>query len=252
MNRLFILPLALLLLTPAGFSAESSKSIDRKPVTTTKQAVTTTKQAVPQSLLDALERCEADRVAVIAADISLGIATQAVAKATKQRVEATAALRADTAAFIQLWAAIYGTIPDPPPPDPPEPPKPPVPPAPVIQRVQIVVIEETGDSTPAFSKIRNSAEIRQWATSGGHAVFFIDVDSAVKAGGTWKTWADRSRNVKLPYLGIAPHEGGDPIKEGECPQDVAAFLKLVQQFGGVGKAPSDCPSGVCPVKQGVE
>jgi hypothetical protein len=120
-----------------------------------------------------------------------------------------------------------------------------VPPAPVAQKVQVVVIEETEQSTSAFSAVRNSKEIRQWATSGGHAVFFIDIDAATAAGGTWKTWADRARNVSLPYIGIAPHSGGDPLKEGECPKDVAGFLKLVGTYGGVG---NPCPTGVCPVK----
>jgi len=126
---------------------------------------------------------------------------------------------------------------------------PPTPPAPVIQPIQAVVIEETTESTAAFSRVRNSKEIRQWAEAGGHAIFFLDKDSAAKGGLTWRTWADKAVGKNLPYLFISPHAGGDVLKECEAPGDVAGFLKLVQTYGGVGvPCPGTCPGGVCPVK----
>jgi len=226
--------------------------------TTAKPAVAKPR-AVPQQLLDALAKVEQERQDGAIADASIKIAQAALDAGVKAKAAATAAMAADQAAFLKLWAELYGPVPPVPPPtppvpppvppEPPTPPVPPEPPVPVVQPVQIVVIEETDQSTSAFSKVRNSAEIRQWATKGGHSVFFLDIDSATRAGGTWKTWADRARNTPLPYLGIAPHAGGEPIKEGPCPQDVAGFLKLVQVFGGVGKP---CPGGVCPVPQGAK
>ena len=139
-----------------------------------------------------------------------------------------------------------GTPAPPVPPDPPDPPVPPVPPI-IIQPVQIITVEETEQSTAAFSKIRNSKTIRDWADQGGHRIYFLDKDSATKAGGSWKTWADRAVGKTLPYLFIAPYSGGEPLKECEAPLGVTPFLTLLQKYGGVGKPiPDGCSAGVCP------
>jgi len=126
---------------------------------------------------------------------------------------------------------------------PPDPPEPPTPPEPVVQKVQIVVIEESEDSTAAFARVRNSKAIRDWADAGGHAVFFIDIDAAKAAGGSWGTWAAKAAGKALPYAFIAPVEGGDVITEQSAPNAVDAFLALAKRYGGEGTA--GCP-GVCP------
>ena len=135
-----------------------------------------------------------------------------------------------------------GPIPDPiPDPDPtPDP-------TPTPQPVQIVVVEETSDSTAAMTRVRNSAQIRQWAEANGHAVFFVDKESATAKGGTWKTWADRAVRHSLPWIFVTPIDGGDTILNGKgegelCPKTVAAFLALAKRYGGEGVG---CKDGVC-------
>jgi hypothetical protein len=127
--------------------------------------------------------------------------------------------------------------------DPPIPPPPPPPPPPPVevQKVQIVVIEETNaesdeerERVRAFSRVRNSKEVFDWKEGGGHSVFFLDKDAATKAGGSWKTWADRASGKQLPYVFVASKKDLAILKECEAPRDVASFLKLVQQYGGVG------------------
>jgi hypothetical protein len=128
-------------------------------------------------------------------------------------------------------------------------PVPPTPdPVPVAQQIQIVVVEETADSTPAFSKIRNSKAIRDWADAGGHCVFFIDIDSAKASGGSWGTWATRAAGKTLPYAFISPVAGGDTLKEIEAPTTPDAFLALAKRYGGEG---TGCPNGICPTRKAV-
>ena len=143
---------------------------------------------------------------------------------------------------------VVGTPGPTPPPVPPGPTPPPVPPVPTPTVIQAVIIEETGDSTAAFSAVRNSKSIRDWAEAGGHRIFFLDDESAAKSP-TFKYFADRAVGKPLPYLFIAPAAGGDVLKEQPAPDTVAAFLVLLEAFGGKAPAvaPSDCPGGVCPV-----
>lgn len=108
--------------------------------------VKTTARAIPQSILDALEKCEQDRINIMAADISLGIAKVAVERATADKASATAASAIDQANFLKLWAELYGPTPQPPqPPEPPKPPEPPQPPQPpVVVLPQLTLVTATG------------------------------------------------------------------------------------------------------------
>lgn len=208
-------------------------------------ALSAVKATPPQALLDALAKVEQDRQDSALADASIKIAQVALDAGVKAKAAATAAMAADSAAFQKLWSELYGPTPaptptppplPPDPPTPPVPPVPPVPPPPVPQKVQIVVLEETGDSTAAFSAVRNSKEIRQWAEAGGHAIFFIDRDSAAKGPGSWPGWAKRAEGKPLPFMFVSPHEGGEPLKECAAPQSVFAFLELLKIYGGVGSS----------------
>jgi len=165
-----------------------------------------------------------------------------------------------TAAKVLVWidspgvdgkvvhAEMEVTVGTPGPPEPPEPPVPPPDPVPVAQKIQVVVIEETDDSTAAFSKVRNSKAIRDWADAGGHRVFFIDINAAKSAGGSWGTWAAKADGKALPYAFISPAAGGDVIKEAEAPTTPDAFLALAKRYGGEG---TGCPAGICPKEKAV-
>lgn len=140
---------------------------------------------------------------------------------------------------------VVGTPGPTPPPAPPGPTPPPVPPVPTPTVIQAVVIEETGDSTAAFSAIRNSKTIRDWAGAGGHRIFFLDDESAAKSP-TFKTWADRAVGKTLPWLFISPVAGGEILDEEAAPQTPTAFLAVLERYGGKGPAATDCPPGGCP------
>jgi len=60
--------------------------------------VKTAKVTPPQAILDALQKCEEDRVDGMAADIALGIAKAAVDKATQDKAAASAAAAGAAAA----------------------------------------------------------------------------------------------------------------------------------------------------------
>jgi hypothetical protein len=130
----------------------------------------------------------------------------------------------------------------------PDPVPPPPDPVPVAQKIQIVVIEESADSTSGLARIRNSKAISDWADAGGHRVFFVDIDSAKAAGGTWATWATRAAGKPLPYAFISPVAGGDTLKETEAPATPDAFLALAKRYGGEG---TGCPNGTCPTRKAV-
>ena len=125
MKRILILALAVLLFSPVG------RCGDAAPLALKATTAAPAAKAVPQSLLDALEAVERDRIAIIMADTSLGIASQGVAVATRQRAEASASMAVSQAAFLRIYAEIYGVVIPPPPPTPPVPPEPPVPDPPV-------------------------------------------------------------------------------------------------------------------------
>ena len=124
------------------------------------------KATPPQVILDALAKCEEDRLNVLSADISLAVAKAATDQATKQKADAQAATAVDQANFLRLWAEIYGTgpaptppIPPQPPPIPPTPPTPPTPPPAVLPQLTLVTatgswcqacVEVEGDTVPAL------------------------------------------------------------------------------------------------------
>lgn len=115
---------------------------------------------------------------------------------------------------------------------------PPPPPPPVVQTIQVITVEETADSTPERARIRNSAALRNWAENGGHAIYFIDQD-AVPTGpnaARWQSWLDRGRQRGVPITFITPAGDGQTIlAEVPQPETEAAFLTLVQQYGGKGE-----------------
>lgn len=142
--------------------------------------------------------------------------------------------------------------PDPtPPPVPPDPvpPVPPVPPDPVVQKIRIVVIEESSLSTVAWAAIRSSTAIRDYAKAGGHDVFFLDKDAKDKTGKTpadYAPWIARAKS--LPWICITDFKA-DLLAEGVCPQTEAGFLEYVQKYGGK-TAAVPCPTGTCPLVPG--
>lgn len=117
-----------------------------------------------------------------------------------------------------------------------KPPEPPEPPTPVARKCQIIVIEETEDSTAEWSRVRNSAAIRAWAEKGQHFIAFLDKDSPYTGPNEnhWKFYQDKAKTVGLPALFVAPIEGGALLYEAKAPATEAGFLSLVQRFGGVG------------------
>lgn len=113
---------------------------------------------------------------------------------------------------------------------------PPDPPTPVVQTIQVVIVEETGDSTSAMSKLRNSKEIRDYCEKGGHKIFFIDKDYVYTGEGVdpYKRWV-AGAGPALPYGFITPVGGGDPgtaLDKRMIPTDVAGFLAWIQKYGG--------------------
>jgi hypothetical protein len=137
-----------------------------------------------------------------------------------------------------------GPVPPGPTPDPD-----PDPPTPVVQKCQIIVIEETADSTPEFAKIRNSEAIRQWATAGGHTIYFIDKDLPYTGpnANAWKSWQEKGKAKGTPYIFITKAtDGAAVLYEGPCPTTDTAFRTLIRTWGG--GTISDCPDGKCEIQ----
>jgi hypothetical protein len=136
-------------------------------------------------------------------------------------------------AHVETELTIGSPEPDPDPEPDPEPD-----PSPVAQKVQVIVVEETADSTPSYARIRNSHAIREWAENGGHRVYFIDQDSRYTGDGAdhWKSWQDRARSKGVPFVFVTPINDGTTILS-EChePTTEQAFLELVKKYGGVGR-----------------
>jgi len=118
-------------------------------------AILATKATPPPEILAALEKCETDRLAIVAANAGIVVANDSLKAATADKAKATAAAAADYANFLALWSQYYGPTPPPPtPPVPPEPPVPvpPVPPAPTAPT--LLLIAATGDWCDACNAVK--------------------------------------------------------------------------------------------------
>ena len=177
--------------------------------------VKTAKQAIPQVLLDALEKCEKDRLDNLAADVSLAVANAAVEQAAKQKADAQAAAAIDYANFLRLWAEIYGTGPAPqpptppqPPPVPPTPPTPPTPPPVVLPALTLVTAtgnwclactQTEGDTVPAL-KANAGITFKSILYTDAEAAKVFPQSALVPR---WVlTWPDGKVEKKIGYLTV--------------------------------------------------
>jgi hypothetical protein len=126
-------------------------------------------------------------------------------------------------------------------------PDPPVPPTPTPQKLQIVIVEETGDSIHDIAVIRNSSLIRDYCEKAGHKLYWIDKDSLYTGSGTnpYKQWQDAAPKAGLPYGFLTPVAGGNAataIDKQSIPLDVPGFLAWLQKYGGPAQADNGCPN----------
>lgn len=136
-------------------------------------------------------------------------------------------------------AIITGTLvidgePGPQPPEPPQPPVPPPPPAPT--KIQVVVVEETGDSDVTMAGIRESKAIREYCEKGGHKIFFLDKDSKDRNGkppAAYAPWLDlATKKPSLPWVFITKISDNTAVVDQALPMDEAKVLELLKKYGG--------------------
>jgi hypothetical protein len=124
--------------------------------------------------------------------------------------------------------------------------------------LSVTVIEETSHSTQEVAQIRSSSLIRDYANSGGHVVFFLDKDLKDKDGKTPETflpWIELAKGKELPRVYISNRETKKLLLETSLPKPrtPAAFIALLEKYGGKANIPgspdsSPCPNGLCPAE----
>jgi hypothetical protein len=136
------------------------------------------------------------------------------------------------------------------PPTPPNPPTPPDPPTPQPQKLTAVVIEESGQRTPAQASVVLSPTIASWVETGGHKWYVFDRDAEnagrvpvcdsrgcrlEQRGGLdpgFKPFFDAARGKTLPRLVIAVQGQGKVLCETALPATASETLALLKKYGG--------------------
>jgi hypothetical protein len=133
-----------------------------------------------------------------------------------------------------------------PPPDPGPTPLPPVP----AGKLWTVVVEESGQLTPAQGQTITSKTVADWIESKGHhKAWVIDKDTLGendRQPANLKEYVARAKT--LPYLYLVS-EAGTVVYEGALPESEATLLGLLKKYGSFETPPKSQDAGVHPETQ---
>jgi hypothetical protein len=127
---------------------------------------------------------------------------------------------------------IEGPQPSPDPNPQPDPTPNPIPPVPV-GKLWTVIVEESGQLTPAQGRIAASKSVADWIQSHGHhKAWVIDKDVLNENDQTPASLREYiARSKSLPYLFLVS-ETGTIVHEGPLPESETAVLELLKKYGG--------------------
>ena len=205
------------------------------------------KATPPQSIIDALAACEADRQAIGAADASIAAAQAQLNAATDAKGKATLAAASDYASFLTLWNSLYPAptppVPTPPTPVPPTPiPPTPIPPVPVNVKLRVVALYATdGSLTEAQREMIASEQpgsLRAWLQANCLSATDGTVEKRFWAAGMVSTDVADSASRFRPLveaaggkLAIVAQAGeGGPITRLEFPTDAATAIAALNKI----------------------
>ena len=128
---------------------------------------------------------------------------------------------------------VEGPQPNPTPNPNPNPAPNPVPPPVPVGKLWTVIVEESGQITPAQGRIVTSKTVADWiASKGHHKTWVIDKDAADendRPPASLKEYVARAKSP--PYLFLVS-EAGTVIHEGPLPESEAAVFELLKKYGG--------------------
>jgi hypothetical protein len=109
----------------------------------------------------------------------------------------------------------------------------PLPPPAPVGKLWTVIVEESGQLTPAQGRIVTSKALADWIRSKGHPpTWIIDkdvLDENDKQPASLKEYLARAKS--LPFLFLVS-ETGTVLYEGPLPDSEAAILELLKKYGG--------------------
>ena len=109
----------------------------------------------------------------------------------------------------------------------------PVPPPVPVGKLWTVIVEESGQITPAQGRIVTSKTVADWIESKGHhKAWVIDkdaLDENDRQPASLQEYIARAKS--LPYLFLVS-EAGTVVHEGALPESEAALLEMLKKFGG--------------------
>jgi hypothetical protein len=109
----------------------------------------------------------------------------------------------------------------------------PVPPPTPVGKMWTVIVEESGQLTPAQGKVVASKAAADWIESKGHhKAWVIDKDALDENGqqpASLKQYVGRAKS--LPFLFLVS-ETGTVLHEGPLPETEAALIELLKKHGG--------------------
>jgi hypothetical protein len=114
----------------------------------------------------------------------------------------------------------------------PQPEPAPVPPPVPVGKLWTVIVEESGQLTPAQGKVVTSKAVADWIqTKGHHKAWVIDkdaLDENDKQPESLKAYIARAKS--LPFLFLVS-EAGTVLFEGSLPESETALLELLKKYG---------------------
>jgi hypothetical protein len=108
----------------------------------------------------------------------------------------------------------------------------PVPPPGPVGKMWTVIVEESGQLTPAQGQIVTSKSVADWIQSKGHHKAWVTdkdaLDENDKRPASLKEYIARAKS--LPFLFLVS-ESGTVLFEGQLPESEAAVLQLMKKYG---------------------
>ncbi len=146
---------------------------------------------------------------------------------------ALAAASGEKIAVAKHALIVEGRRPDPQPDPKPDPTPDPVPPPVPVGKLWTVIVEESGQLTPAQGRIVASKAVADWIRSKGHhKAWVIDkdvLDENDRPPASFQEYLARAKSLPCLFL-VA--EGGTVVYEGPLPESEAALLELLKKYGG--------------------